>query len=147
MNNPIQIVYQSYLKSFILFRFFRPSADRKSLEFLSRSKKFGVPPSGCFFVKSVALDSAGRKENKKKRVNTPNRYRLTSPYNAQSMATSDQIIGKFPSINGLFPQSLCQTAGLLVWRTTSTPPRNPLFSLILIKNSHFWIGNLSFCHS
>jgi hypothetical protein len=32
----------------------------------------------------------------------------------------------FPSKNGPFPQSVCQSSGLLVRRATCTPPRNPL---------------------
>jgi hypothetical protein len=47
----------------------------------------------------------------------------------------------FPSINGPFPQSLRQSAGLLVRRTKRTTPRNPLISLTLQKIAHFWIGN------
>ncbi|RLC32025.1 MAG: hypothetical protein DRH37_01635 [Deltaproteobacteria bacterium] len=54
---------------------------------------------------------------------------------------------EFPPRNGLFPQSLRQSAGSLarlVWlrRTGCTLPHNPLISPALRKNSHFRSGNL-----
>jgi len=42
---------------------------------------------------------------------------------------------------------LCGTYVLLVRRTLSTLPLNTLFSSILQKKSHFWIGNQKLCLS
>ena len=46
-------------------------------------------------------------------------------------------VNEFPSRNGPFPQSLRQSAELIVRRTNCTPPHNSLISLTLRKIAHF----------